>query len=289
MSNPLKQHKPQPDYRNIPAPFPPVWAVAYGQDNQGLWADFSVGHVLQRMRWIPAGWFLMGSLANEQQRYDDETSHEVTLTQGYWLADTACTQQLWSEITGDNPAHFKEDNQNPIEQVSWTDIQNFLEKLNTLIPELQAELPSEAQWEYACRAGTRTPFSFGENITPEQVNYNGKYPYVDGKKGEYRAKTVAVKAFPSNPWGLYQMHGNIWEWCQDWYGSYSLEPVQDPKGKQEGEDRVLRGGSWIRYGQYVRSAHRYWNTPGYRSDFIGFRFSLGQADEAVAENQASGT
>ena len=109
---------------------------------------------------------------------------------------------------------------------------------------MNARLPTEAEWEYACRAGTNTPFSFGDNITPEQVNYDGNYPYADGKKGLYREKTVPVKSLPANAWGLYEMHGNVWEWCQDWYGDYPAEPVTNPEGSQAGVERVVRGGSW---------------------------------------------
>ena len=111
-----------------------------------------------------------------------------------------------------------------------------------------AQLPTEAQWEYACRAGTVTPFSFGETITPERVNYDGTMPYAEGKKGGCQEKTVAVKALPANPWGLYEMHGNVWEWCADWYDDLSVMPIIDPLGSDTGSSRVLRGGSWSNYG-----------------------------------------
>ena len=123
---------------------------------------------------------------------------------------------------GENPSHFKGEDL-PVESVSWDDVQTFLNALNGLRPELKLELPSEAQWEYACRAGTQTPFWFGDTITTDQANYNGNYPYGDEPKGENRRKTVAVKALPANGWGLYQMHGNVWEWCADRYGSYAAE------------------------------------------------------------------
>ncbi len=275
----LEQQDPKPNYRDVPERFPPVWAIAYGQDNFGFWADFQVEEVLQRMRWIPAGQFLMGSPASEKERFSSEQPHEVTLSQGYWLADTACTQALWQAVVGANPANFKEDIQNPVEQVSWEDVQDFLKKLNTLIPQLKAKLPSEAQWEYACRAGTSTPFSFGENITPEQVNYDGGFPYADGKKGEDRKKTVPVKALPANQWGLYQMHGNVWEWCQDGYGDYPAEPVQDPSGAEQ-EDRVVRGGSWVRRraGACVL-LYRYGYTPDNRSTALVSVFPLVKQQE----------
>lgn len=187
------QQKPKPNYLDLLKPFPPAWAVAYGQDNEGFWADLEIKSISQRMRWIPSGWFLMGSPNSEKKRLSSETQHEVTLTQGYWLADTACTQALWQVLMGDNPSKFTTNNQNPVEQVSWDDIQKFLTRLNQLVPQLTAQLPTEAQWEYACRAGTSSAFSFGDNISPEQVNYDGNYPYADGKKGKYREQTIGAK------------------------------------------------------------------------------------------------
>jgi formylglycine-generating enzyme required for sulfatase activity len=127
--------------------------------------------------------------------------------------------------------------------VSWEAVQTFLDRLNALVPGLDAGLPSEAQWEYACRAGTTAPFSFGRNITPEQ-NYDGNYPYAGAEKGLYRERTVAVGSLPPNPWGLYEMHGNVWEWCADWYGPYPDGSQIDPAGPPDGSRRVLRGGSW---------------------------------------------
>ena len=172
--------------------------------------------------------------------------------------------------------------ENPVEMVSWLDMQAFLKKLNRLIPGLWARLPSEAQWEYACRAGTTTPFSFGGDITPEQVNYNGNHPYAGGKKGEYREKTVPVTALPANPWDLYQMHGNVWEWCKDeWRKNLGTSPVSDPENTSAdtGDDssvaRVLRGGSWFGFGRDCRSAIRFRSPADFRYRGIGFRFSLG--------------
>ncbi len=135
-------------------------------------------------------------------------------------------------------------------------------------------LPTEAEWEYACRAGTPTPFSFGEDIDPEQANYNGHYPYRGNKKGLYREQTVEMGSLPANPWGLYEMHGNVWEWCQDWYGPYPGGPVTDPTGPHWGEWRVLRGGCWFNFGRYLRSACRRGLDPGHRYHYIGFRLAL---------------
>jgi formylglycine-generating enzyme len=260
----------------FPNPFPALWASEWGEDEFGLWMALIFQGVRQVFRWILPGTFLMGSPKSEPKRYGDETQHPVTLTQGYWLADTACTQALWQAVMGENPAYFKDDANNPVEQVSWNSAQEFIARLNSLLPELEARLPTGAQWEYACRAGTTTPFSFGKNITPEQVNYHGRYPYAGGKKGSFREKTVPVKSLPPNPWGLYEMHGNVWEWCNDWFSDYPSAPVIDPVGPSNGAYRVLRGGSWKNDGRDVRSAYRYWDEPDDRHDDLGFRLSLGQ-------------
>ncbi|MEE9350677.1 MAG: formylglycine-generating enzyme family protein [Thiotrichaceae bacterium] len=266
----------------------PEWGGTLEQDENGIYTEITVKGISQRFRYITAGTFLMGSPTSEIDRSSDEAQHEVTLSSGYWLADTACTQALWQTVMGENPARFNEDLQNPVEQVSWDEVQVFIKKLNELIPELSAQLPTEAQWEYACRAGTTTPFTFGENISPEQVNYDGGYPYANGKKGLDREKTVPVKALAKNEWGLYQMHGNVYEWCQDWYGDYPTSPVQNPEGAETSVYRVLRGGSWFDFGQDVRSADRSGDTPDNRDYDFGFRLSLGQAKvEAVADHDSA--
>ncbi len=277
---------PQP---NFPNAFPAWWAGAWGEDGTGLWMTliFKDKEVKQTFRWIEPGTFLMGSPKNELERLDDEIQHPVTLTQGYWLAETACTQALWQAVMGNNPAAFQESPNNPVEMVSWDDVQRFIAQLNGLVPGLNACLPTEAQWEYACRAGTTTPFSFGENITPEQVNYAGDYPYADGEKGLYRETTVPVGSLPPNPWGLFEMHGNVWEWCSDWYdGGYPYEAVIDPGGPTEGAYRVLRGGSWFFNGGYARSAFRLRFSPDFRYQDIGFRLALGQTASTRPEQQA---
>jgi formylglycine-generating enzyme len=255
----------------------PQWGSEFQHDEAGLYIDLIFKDVMQRFRWIPPGTFPMGSPTSEKGRHYNETQHQVTLTHGYWLADTACTQALWHAVMVENPAFFSKNENNPVEQVSWDDVQNFLKRLNNLIPGLGAQLPTEAQWEYACRAGTATPFSFGENITPEQVNYDGNMPYANGKKGWCREKTVAVKSLPGNTWGLYEMHGNVWEWCADWYDDFSEMPIIDPIGSDTGSSRVLRGGSWSNHGWRTRSANRGWYAPVNRDNYIGFRFVAGQS------------
>lgn len=283
----------------LPSPFPPPWASAFGDDEYGLWLEFCVGDACQRLRWIAPGWFVMGPPEAETERiqaitqsYKDwlqkeHPQHRVFISQGFWLADTACNQALWQAVMGQNPAHFHAGSQgspaHPVENVSWDDVQGFLQKLNNHLGLGQASLPTEAEWEYACRAGTTVPFWFGETISPDQVNYDGNYPYGNGKKGKNREQTVAVKALPPNGWGLYQMHGNVWEWCADDLRNYWAEPVRDPglaaalalPTEPQSEGRaVLRGGSWISAAHGVRAASRDASGCRLRRDFIGFRLAL---------------
>ena len=261
-------------YGLFPKPFPQPWAGDWGEDSLGLWMSLILRGVRQTFRWIAPGRFMMGSPTDEPQRDSDEIQHAVILTKGFWLAETACTQELWRVVMGDNPSRFKGERQ-PVENVSWNDCQEFLVKINGLVPDLELRLPTEAEWEYACRAGTATPFSFGKNITPDQVNYDGGVPYAGGEKGKYRQQTVEVKSLPANSWGLYEMHGNVWEWCADWLGEYLKERVVDPKGPDKGDDRVLRGGSWFIGGWHARSASRNGFVPALRYRSYGFRLARG--------------
>jgi len=221
--------------------------------------------VTTRMRWIPPGRFLMGSPKDEVRRHADEQQHWVTLTRGFWLGETAVTQREWEAVMGENPSRFKGE-QHPVDSVSWNDCAEFLKRAP-----LELRLPTEAEWEYACRAGTQTPFSFGENITTDQVNYDGNSPYPGGAKGEYRRKTVPVRSLPPNEWGLYEMHGNTWEWCSDRYDNYPTKEQRDPVGPETGIYRVLRGGSWLNCAWYCRSAQRLGTLPNYRWNDLGFR------------------
>jgi formylglycine-generating enzyme len=288
-----------------PWPFPPPWAKAWGDDHYGLWADFALqpGSVVQRMRWIEAGSFDMGSPNEELERLDREgPQHRVSISKGFWLADTACTQALWLAVTGENPSRFKDGNgggpdhpveRHPVENVSWNMIQAFLPKLNAMLPGCFFTLPTEAEWEYACRANSVMPFGFGETITTGQVNYYGNYPYGNGKKGEYRKCTVSVKALAANNWGLYQMHGNVWEWCHDALREYTMEPVFDPGltdamnaqegGELGGAARALRGGSWNSRALYARSAYRSAYGPGWHDINTGFRLACRSSSPASAE------
>ncbi|MCP4217394.1 MAG: formylglycine-generating enzyme family protein [bacterium] len=226
------------------------------------------------MRLIIPGQFKMGSPIKEKERYDDETLHDVMLTKPYWLADTTCTQDLWQAVMGKNPSYFK-GGLLPVEEISWQDCVEFIGKVNKKVPGLQLRLPTEAEWEYACRANEEKPFWFGDSITPEQVNYDGSEPYAGGEKGLYRQKTVKVKELPCNGWGLFQMHGNVWEWCADWKNDYPETLVINPMGPSVGEERVLRGGSWFNFGRFVRSAFRNCSKPATRFNNIGVRLAGG--------------
>jgi formylglycine-generating enzyme required for sulfatase activity len=261
----------------------PSWANRIGRDRYGLYTDFTFRGVTQRLRWINPGRFMMGSPADEVNRSVDEILHEVIMTRGFWLADTACTQGLWRAVMGQNPSLSNQGDDYPVESVSWEDVNAFIERINREIPDLALRLPSEAEWEYACRAGTQSPFSFGETIITDQVNYNGDHPYAGGNRGENRGKAVEVSALPANGWGLYQMHGNVWEWCYDWYGRYQTGPVTDPKGPEAGGSRVLRGGSWFSGGGGARSAQRSGSAPGIRGSDFGFRLARGPEEQVRRE------
>ncbi len=259
---------------SMPKEFPLHWASDWGEDRTyGLWMAFTYKEVRQCFRWIKPGRFMMGSPQDEPERVDNEQQHEVFLTEGFWLAETACTQELWEVVMGENSSKFK-GKQRPVENVNWNECNAFLDKMNGMMDGLDLCLPTEAQWEYACRAGTKTPFSFGDNITTDQANYEGNYPYNNGAKGEYRAETIDVRSLPCNNWGLYEMHGNVWEWCNDWYDDYDIDNVVNPTGPDAGSKRVLRGGSWFNNARGVRSAYRLFYDPDDRYN-IGFRLSQG--------------
>jgi formylglycine-generating enzyme required for sulfatase activity len=224
---------------------------------------------------IPPGSFLMGSDHPEGQD-DEKPVHRVTLTKGFFLGAHPVTQAQWKAITGESPSSFKGDNR-PVENVSWDDCQAFCQKLTAHLGGRGAVgLPSEAEWEYACRAGTTTEFHFGDTITPDQVNYNGQFTWNESPKGKYREETTEVGSFPANPWGLFDMHGNVWEWCQDWYGPYSIGEQIDTiqLTEQSNEYRVLRGGCWYGFPGGCRSAYRDGDVPAIRDYFFGVRCSF---------------
>ena len=209
--------------------------------------------------WIPPGSFMMGSPKEEKMRRDGETQHKVTLTKGFYMGVYSVTQEQWQEVMGNNPSQFKGEKNLPVDSVSWNDCQEFVKKLSAKDKDKKGyRLPTEAEWEYACRAGTKTPFHFGDTIATEQANYRGTaFPYGDGKQGVYRMKTTPVGTFPANAWGLHDMHGNVWQWCHDWYEDYPKSDVTDPQGPDSGKYRAVRGGSWVNDPQFCRSACRF--------------------------------
>ncbi|MGZ6223436.1 MAG: formylglycine-generating enzyme family protein [Syntrophales bacterium] len=221
---------------------------------------------------IPAGTFMMGSPAGEFGRRDEENRHEVTISKSFYMQTTAVTQGQWQKVMLSNPSNFKNCGDDcPVESISWYDIQNFIRKLNRQEGTDKYRLPMEAEWEYAARAGTITPFHTGDCLSTDQANYNGEHPLSGCPKGEYRQKTVRVGSFAPNAWGLYDMHANVWEWVQDWYGPYPSSSVIDPTGPSSGSRRVIRGGSWYNYAYYCRSAFRGFNNPDAGVSYVGFR------------------
>ncbi len=226
---------------------------------------------------VAPGSFQMGSPAGEKDRLETETPHTVRIGKGFWMGIHEVTQKQYAQVTGGDPVHFKGDNL-PVEKVSFDDALDFCRKLSALPQERAAgrtyRLPTEAEWEYACRAGTNTPFHFGESVNGMQANHDGTKPYGSGQKGPNLGKTAPVGSYPANAWGLHDMHGNVWEWCADWYGPLAADAVTDPKGADKGAGRVLRGGSWANAGKNCRAADRYGYDPSSRTNYLGFRVVL---------------
>lgn len=265
---------------------------------------FATAQTKPAIEWacIPAGTFSMGSPASEVSRGSDEIQHQVTLSAfkmskheitvaqfkafvnatGYitdadkGTGGVGSGSSIWTGTKFELKAgvNWKCDvngkvrpaaeYNHPVIHISWNDAVAFAEWMG-------CRLPTEAEWEYACRAGTTTPFNTGNNLTTEQANYNGNYPYNNNAKGEYREKTMPVASFSPNAWGLYDMHGNVWEWCSDWYGDYSTGAQTDPTGPASGLLHVDRGGSWDGGARLCRAAFRCSGYPGDRFNFRGFR------------------
>ena len=273
----------------------PQWAARHGVDEHGYWAEFDLPphpedraglsplevmfdvRITQRMRFIPPGRFWMGSPQAEDGRSDSEILHPVTLTRGHWLADTACPQGLWRAVLGNLPVGQPERGDDlPVVNVSHDDIlQQFLPALARLVPGLNPRLPSEAEWEYAARAGTVTAYPWGDAPDPGQMNFVGFEKQSAGRP-------VPVRQFSANAWGFWQMHGNVWEWCSDARVDYPLDEVLDPR-TETGAGRVLRGGSWVSDARGCRSALRGAGVPGKRSAIIGFRLARGLPEARRAE------
>jgi formylglycine-generating enzyme required for sulfatase activity len=215
---------------------------------------------------IPAGTFIMGSPDMDQDADDDEKpAHQVTLSKPFYMGKYPVTQAQWQAVMGGNRSRFQGDPNRPVENVSWNDVQTFIRKVNENENTFPCRLPTEAQWEYACRAGETTRYSFGAS-----ASQLGEYAwYAENSSGA----THPVGQKKPNPWGLYDMHGNVWEWVQDYYGDYSAEAVVDPVGPAAGAYRVIRGGSWDYSARYVRAASRFGFHPGARLGLLGFRCS----------------
>jgi formylglycine-generating enzyme required for sulfatase activity len=200
----------------------------------------------------------------------------VTLTRAFYCGKFEVTQRQWEAVMGSNPSYFQNAGPDaPVETVSWDGCQVFLKKLCEMegVPEGTYRLLTEAEWEYACRAGTQTPFCYGTDLDSSMANFNGKYPYGAGAEGVYRGMTTPVGSFQPNAWGLYDMHGNVWEWCQDWWGPYPSKPVTDPLGPASGVSRVLRGGSWRSDARNCRCANRSGFRRDDRYDGLGLRLA----------------
>jgi formylglycine-generating enzyme required for sulfatase activity len=270
------------------AGFPLPWAAAWGDDECGAWADLAMGAAVQRLRWIEAGEFLMGSPDDEPGRWEDEgPQHRVRISAGFWLADTPCTQGFWRALEGKSPSDFKGDDALPVEQVSWDAVDKALAQLTQQLPSgTTAVLPTEAQWEYAARAGTTTPYNVGNTLKHEQANFNEKL-----------GRTSPVKTYPANAWGLFDCHGNVWEWCADEMRSYAETAVQggvllDPGlatglGAPRGARRVRRGGSWYFSARYARSAYRLVLVRANALHLLGFRFALRSTSPAGPKGSSS--
>jgi formylglycine-generating enzyme required for sulfatase activity len=217
--------------------------------------------------YIPSGTFMMGSPEDEPGRFDNETFHEVTLTQGFYMQTTQVTQGQWKGVMGNNPSRFKDNDDCPIENVSWNNVQEFIGKIKEKEGKIY-RLPTEAEWEYACRAGSKTQYYFGSSKKLlSEYAWHGNFFTIFG-----RTHPVATKK--PNAWGLYDMHGNVCEWCEDLYSNYPSGSVTDPMGPSNGSYRVFRGGGWFSLARYCRSAYRNRWKPDYRDDYVGFRLLL---------------
>jgi formylglycine-generating enzyme required for sulfatase activity len=238
------------------------------KDNRkaGTRMTVTINDVEYAFRWCPAGIFMMGSPKDEQGRRENENLHQVTLSNGFWMQETEVTQVMWGSVMGNNPSHFK-GAKLPVEKVSWEDCQEYIKKLNELgvAPGgFKFALPTEEEWEYACRAGTKTTYFFGNTLKKEQANI-------------FSDKTKEVGSYPANTWGLRDMHGNVWEWCDDSYEGYprgggdGWDPVWE---NFEGEAYVTRGGGLYGHIGFHRSAFRGYDPPHAKGNHLGFRLAL---------------
>jgi formylglycine-generating enzyme required for sulfatase activity len=281
---------------------PLAWkAYADWLEEQGMpWEQPSiVNSIGMKFVLIPAGTFWMGSPEDEARRQADEGPvHEVEITQPFYLGVTPVTQEQYEQVMGTNPSYFSAQGEGkgkvrgmktrafPVENVSWKDAVEFCQRLSALAEEVTTaggiggtppryRLPTEAEWEYSCRGGALSyqVFHFGNSLSSTQANFDGNYPYGGAGKGRYLARTSKVGSYPANGFGLHDMHGNVWEWCADWYDEkyYAVSPRQDPRGPETASARVLRGSSWYLNGYHCRSAYRSSGEPERRRQFDGLR------------------
>jgi len=272
--------------------------------------DIFENSLKMKLVYIPPGEFDMGSPDSEKDRGKSEKLHHVKLTQGFYMGAHEVTQAQFETVLGRNPSGFNKEGGGrssvsgqdtasfPVEYVTWFDAIEFCNALSKRegLPEYYSlqvttrkdsaltsaevtinggkgyRLPSEAEWEYACRAGSKQPFHFGDVLNGKEANVDGNNPYGTTTKGTYLKRTCAVGSYPANAFGLYDMHGNVWEWCEDWYADNAGDAT-DPKGPDSGIGRVLRGGSWHFFALHARAAYRSRLTPDFRNYFIGFRLA----------------
>jgi formylglycine-generating enzyme required for sulfatase activity len=251
-----------------------------------------VNSIGMRLALIPAGKFLMGSPQGEGSD-DERPQHEVEITRAFYLGIHQVTQVQWRAVMGSNPSYFcatgggkdkvigMNTDDFPVEQVNWHDAVAFLKKLSALNEEREAgreyRLPSEAEWEYSCRGGrTEKAFHYGNSLSSTQANFDGNHPYGGADNDPYLERTCKVGSYQANAFGLFDVHGNVWEWCEDWYARdyYANSPGRDPAGASEGSSRVIRGGGWDSYGANCRSAFRVGSAPRTRRPYLGFRVAL---------------
>ena len=253
-------------------------AISIPGTEAGETKTITVNDVVVAFCWCPPGKFMMGSPKWEAGRSTNEAECIVTLTKGFWMMETEVTQKLWETVMGNNPSSYKGDYY-PVEHVSWNDCQEFCKKIGL-------QLPTEAQWEYACRAESTTAYFWGNALNGDKANCDGSFPCGTTIQGKYIGKTTPVGSYQPNYWGLCDMHGNVWEWCADRYDDdpnsaqrsswwiIGHKRVTDPVGPSDGAFRVYRGGSWTDGADDCRSARRDYNEPGFRKYNLGFRCVL---------------
>jgi formylglycine-generating enzyme required for sulfatase activity len=249
-----------------------VWVAVAGaspiQPASPEWVEPRTGMAFVR---VPAGRFMAGSPPGEPHREAQETLHEVTLSRPFWMGRFEVTQEQWHEVMGTRPSWFDGAARGlPVENVSWFEVQAFLRRLTESSRDSRFRLPTEAEWEHACRAGSATAFHTGDRLTAAQANIDPRAPE-DASAAQPSGRPVAVGSFPPNAWGLHDMHGNVWEWTEDLHCPYPDGPVTDPRGACDSPLRVIRGGSWRFRSDSARCALRYTHRPQDRGFSLGFR------------------